>query len=197
MRSSFYDDLTKEKQLGTFLDRLYDRHLSQYTFERVNAMERQHQGIDLIFQHKVTQITYTIDEKAQLDYINEDLPTFAFELSYFKNGLKKTGWLFDTNKKTDFYALITGIYRDVPNQFTSAKITLVNRARLLDFLKERKITSATGDGIKTHGQFIIPHLCAKNEGYLFHSKTNKAETPLNLILRLEFLIQLGVAKRLA
>ena len=55
-------------------------------------MNLQHQGVDLIYNHK--GIDYFVDEKAQLDYINKNLP----------RGLPKSivhGDLFDDNILVD------------------------------------------------------------------------------------------------
>lgn len=60
------------------------------------------QGIDLILKDKHLEKQFLVDEKAQLDYVNESLPTFAFELFYQKNGIQKQGWLFDASKKQSF-----------------------------------------------------------------------------------------------
>ena len=130
-QGTFHEDLRKEKRLASFLDEQYHKHLKNYRFAREKTLSKQHRGIDVVFTHRITHKSFLIDEKAQLDYLNEDLPTFAFELSYLKNRERKKGWLFDTYKKTQFYALITAIYTDVPNCFTSCKVTLVNRNLLL------------------------------------------------------------------
>lgn len=201
LKSSFKSDLQKEKFLGVLLDSYYNKYLKNYNFKRVNDLKSQLKGIDLIFTSKENGQRFFVDEKAQLDYINEDLPTFAFELSYFKNEQPKKGWLFDADKVTDFYALITGIYADEPQQFTSCKITFVNRAKLIRFLNDLGLTETfllktmqtTSD---FHGKKKIQGLNQKNEGYLFFSRFNKAEKPVNLILKLDFLIANGIAKRL-
>lgn len=201
LRSNFEIDLKKEKQLSVFLDLIYDKHLKHYSFQRIQDLKEQFQGIDLILMNKDSQKTYYVDEKAQLDYLNDDLPTFAFELNYLKRGEVKKGWFFDATKKTDFYSLITAIYSDEPNKFTSCKVTFVNRNKLICFLISRQITleflenTAEKSEIK-HGKIKISELDYKKEGYLFLSNLNKAEKPLNLILKLDFLIENGLAKRL-
>ncbi len=198
--SRFWEDMEKERQLSDFLDLHYAAHLKNYTFERIHDLKRQQQGIDLMFVHGPTGKRYTVDEKAQLDYLNEDLPTFAFELGYLKNGAPKEGWLFDARKNTEFYALITAIYTDAPHTFTSCKITFVNRRKLIFLLESRGIFK------KQLGQYMenVTHLGAKmeirelhprNEGYLYF-KAHKVEKPVNLVLKLDFLIENGVAKRL-
>ncbi|WP_276168645.1 hypothetical protein [Zobellia alginiliquefaciens] len=202
LQSNFNSDLEREKKLCSLLDRYYRQYLKHYSFERISKMPQQLAGIDLIFTHTSNGKKYNIDEKAQLDYINENLPTFAFELSYEKNGTLKEGWLFDSSKKTEFYALITSIYADAPGVFTSCKITMVNRQKLINFLKERSIVLSSLKKYilpdqNMHGKIKVDELHHRSEGYLFASTKNKAEKPLNLILKLDFLEEIGVAKRLA
>ena len=201
LKSTFKADLKKEQQLFPLLDRMYTLHLKHYRFERISAYEQQLKGIDVVFTHKTTGEKYSIDEKAQLDYINDDLPTFAFEIEYQKKEQIREGWLFDTAKKTDFYALVTAIYEDSPNTFTSCKITLVNRKKLLAFLASKGITrQSLNRVIKKHpgksAKQTLAQLDAKKEGYLYFSNLQKAEKPVNLILKLDFLTVNGIAKRL-
>ncbi|WP_238718918.1 hypothetical protein [Pelagihabitans pacificus] len=176
--------------------------MKHYHFERVANSKRQLEGIDLIFKSKNSGKTFFLDEKAQLDYLNEDLPTFAFELRYEKAGVPKKGWLFDTGKQTDFYSLITGIYSDEPGKFTAAKITFVNRKKLLRFLSARNLTEKRLGGyakqeVRYHGKVKLQELHEDREGYLFFSSQNKAEKPTNLILKLDFLVAQRIAKRFA
>lgn len=183
------------------MDVYYQKHLMFYKPERLYDLRNQMAGVDVIFSHKQTKERFYVDEKGQLDYINEDLPTFAFELAYYKNETYKEGWLFDTHKKTDFYALATAIYEDVPGMYTSCKITLVNRKKLCSFLEQRKAIKAVlhnycKDKEHFHGRLTISELHHRNEGYLYFSKNNKSEKPINLILKLDFLLDSGIAKRL-
>ena len=197
LKSNFKSDLKKEKQLSLLLDSCYKSKLKHYSFERIADLNQQYKGVDVIFKHKQKGDVYYIDEKAQLDYINEDLPTFAFEVSYQKNSMQKQGWLFDQSKKTDFYSLVTAIYSDEPTAYTSCKITLVNRTKLLAFLKKRELDKdLIAAKPKQHGKHVIAALNNKDEGYLYFSKDNKAEQPVNLILRLDFLIKNKLGKRL-
>ena len=202
LKSNFKTDLKKEQQLAILLDQYYAKNLVYYNFKRIYDRKRQFEGVDLLFTHKETGLSYAIDEKAQLDYINEDLPTFAFELSYTKRNILKKGWFYDPSKKTEFYALITGIYTDAPNAFTSCKITLVNRAKLINYLKSIGITelylkNVVNNNEKGHGKLKLKELDHRTEGYLYRSSNNKAEQPINLVLKLSFLLQNGLAKRLA
>ena len=97
--------------------------------------------------------------------------------------------------------MITGIYSDEPNKFTSCKITFVNREKLISFLKYRTITEDSlvdfmESSLLRNGKIKMPGLDSKTEGYLFFSRHNKAEKPINLVLKLDFLIENGLAKRL-
>jgi hypothetical protein len=201
LKSNFKADLSKEKQLTPLLDYYYQKHLRHYVFERVSQLRQQLQGIDLILKDKRSGKRFFVDEKAQLDYINESLPTFAFELFYQKNGVQKQGWLFDTSKKTQFYALVTSIYSDEDDVFTSCNITFVNREKLILRLDEiglskKRLELIISKNQNMHGKLNLEKLHPKSEGYLFFSTKNKAEKPVNLILKLEYLERIGVAKRL-
>ncbi len=183
------------------MDAYYRDHLLFYTTKRVIDLKNQMAGVDVIFVHKNTETNFYIDEKAQLDYVNEDLPTFAFEIGYYKNKAYKEGWLYDSRKKTDFYALATAIYEDEPGTYTSCKITLVNRKKLHSCLSNHKITKTLLNEYrfsnKSHqGKLVLKELCQKSEGYLYFSNSNKMEKPVNLILKLHFLEKNGIAKRL-
>lgn len=200
LKSSFKSDLNKEQKLSVLLDCYYKEYLKNYTFKRIHDIKNQMLGVDVVFTHKTTGEKFLIDEKAQLDYINEDLPTFAFELEYTKRGVIKKGWLFDQNKKTNFYSLVTGIYNDEPKKFTSCKITFVNREKLVKLLfnkgvDEKKLRSYIKENNGHQGKLPIKELNVKKEGYLYFSTTNKLESPVNLILKLDFLLNEKVGKR--
>ncbi|WP_419213184.1 hypothetical protein ACNR9Q_03295 [Maribacter sp. X9] len=201
MKSKFTSDLKREKQLSRLLDVYYQKHLVHYHTTRVHDLENQLAGVDVVFIHRKTQDKFYIDEKAQLDYINDDLPTFAFELGYYKKNGFKEGWLFDQRKITDFYALATAIYQDEPHVFTTCKITLVNREKLCSFLEQRKLTKAVLDSYlyenkELNGKLKLKELNSRTEGYLYFSKNNKVEKPINLVLKLDFLLANAIAKRL-
>lgn len=200
LKSNFHEDLSKEKQLIPLLDTYYQKHLKLYGFERIANLEQQLQGIDLILKDKKTGKQFYIDEKAQLYYINESLPTFAFELCYLKKETKKQGWLFDASKKTHFYALITSIYSDEANIFTSCNITFVNREKLIQHLDNLGLNQpffekTISKNSEYHGKMVVAQLHHRKEGYLYFSTYNKAEKPVNLILKLDYLIKIRVAKR--
>ena len=201
LKSKFKADLSKEKKLTPLLDSYYQKHLKQYCFERISDLKKQLQGIDLILKDKNSGKPFFVDEKAQLDYVNESLPTFAFELMYLKNNVQKQGWLFDASKKTQFYALVTSIYSDEDDVFTSCNITFVNREKLIQHLEEvglsqKRLERIISENHSIHGKLNLKQLNPKSEGYLFFSTKNKAEKPINLILKLDYLERIGVTKKL-
>lgn len=200
---SFQSDLAQEAILSKYLDRIYaDKGLQ---CERVHDVEQQHRGIDLNI--RVGSTVYFIDEKAQLHYINADLPTFTFELSYMKDGILKEGWLFDTGKKTDYYFLVTAIYLKSavsvlksPEDISSLKITSVHRAKLIMHLatigleQERLLHyDASIRNSRQYGKNKISELHPTKEGLIFFTQ-HLLEKPLNLQLRLQYLLDVGVAK---
>lgn len=199
--TTFYDDLNKEHILGTFLDDIYT-HLG-LDFTRTTDTQLQHQGADLIINHNGK--TFYVDEKAQLDYINKSLPTFTFELSYLKNGHWKKGWLYDENKITDYYFLITDIHiytEGIKNGIKSCQITSVNTKRLRRYLGSIGLDWHTLNDLdaqvrqsKQEKNIPLRHLKEREEGCLYLS-VQKDEKPLNLKLYLSWLIRLGVAKKL-
>ena len=200
MRSKFKDDLSKEVLLGKFLDKFYFQKYNDTSksFQRITSLEEQMQGVDLIIT--IGGKAYIIDEKAQLDYLNKSLPTFAFEISFLKNKKVKTGWFFDHQKKTNIYFLVTNIQtRENENstlEFTDYSITAVHRINLQKLLSEKgldekKILEYTSNIRKSqqHGKHPIPELNSKQEGFFYFSFENKNEKPINLVLYLKFLKQ--------
>lgn len=202
--STFKIDLKHENILSEYLDRLYKS--KKLKFERIANLDKQHQGIDIIIQHHSNN--YYIDEKAQLHYLNKDLPTFTFELSYLnKYDQLKEGWLFDSNKCTHYYFLITGIFLkekktkllDIED-IETLKITSVNRQKLIEHLEKIGLSrinlEAYDNALRTSESFgknTIPELNEKKNGLIYYTE-HLSEKPINLQLRLRYLIASGVAK---
>ncbi|WDO13948.1 hypothetical protein MH928_04425 [Flavobacterium sp. WW92] len=204
MKSNFDQDLTKEYLLGKYLDQLYPDMFEGFEIERVSDSKQQHKGIDIILSKDGKQ--FFIDEKAQLDYLEEDLPTFAFEITYLKDREQKLGWLYDNSKLTDFYFTITAItcntYETPESGFKSCKIFSINRKKLINLLTSKGLTydkiSEINQSIRGGSQderILVPELETRSEGNFYFSK-GKAEQPINIVLKLDFLIESGVAKKL-
>ena len=207
MRSSFNDDLRNEQILGNYLDKIYSEIFDPKEIEitRISAIDKQNSGIDLTIHHIKSSRIFNVDEKAQLDYINSDLPTFAFEISYLKQGVIKQGWLFDDSKLTNYYFLITAIRatkeQDITTGVESLKIYSINRLKLKQLLQEKGLSKDVIESYdnrirknKENGKINIEELNPKTEGRFYYSKTNKNERPINLVMRLSYLIKKGVGK---
>ena len=205
MKSKFKSDLSKEQKLGLFLDTIYAKKFdSNFQTHRIVDKKRQLTGIDLEIHdcRKRNDVKiYFVDEKAQLDYLNKSLPTFAFELSYLKKGKYRKGWLIDEQKEAAYYFLVTDIQTDATDEFKSCKITSINRRKLLDLLEQKNLTplrlktyDQTVRADKKNGKIVIKELNASKEGYIFSSHSNKAEKPINLVLKLNYLLKMGVGK---
>jgi len=201
--ANFSDDLGQEKILSTYLDTVYAKKIE---FKRVFDIDLQHQGIDIIITHN--SIQYFVDEKAQLHYLNKDLPTFTFEISYMKNGSFRKGWLLDMSKRSQYYFLITGIFLkgnknklESPYDIGKVKITSVNRNKLIKYLDQINLTEtalldydSTLRANSVYGKNNIVELDSKSQGLIYFTEHLK-EKPINLQLRLNFLVEIGVAKK--
>ena len=203
--SNFESDLSKEATLGVYLDSYYQNifEKSNYTIERVSDINLQHQGVDLILKSGINE--YLVDEKAQLDYLNKSLPTFAFELSYLKNKEWRLGWLLDETKITNIYFLVTNIHTkqagNLESGITKIKITGIYRDRLITLLESKGLAKTELIELEKNirlgeqeGKISIKELNPKTEGALYFSKSNKAEQPINLVLKLDYLIKNSVGK---
>lgn len=134
MTAQFRHDLSQEQFLQPFLDKCYAAHRIQV--ERTSDWIDQSHGIDV----RLTKggRNYAVDEKAQLHYIGQCLPTFALEVDLLVDGHLSPGWLFDEQKRTEVYAFVFDITLQgnlvelhQPEQVASVQIVLVNRERLI------------------------------------------------------------------
>lgn len=204
--SRFHEDLSDEQILGDYLDGIYSKIFNPRLFNiiRISNNRDQNAGIDLTIRHIKSSRIFYVDEKAQLDYINQDLPTFTFETSYLKEGKIKQGWLFDESKKTNYYFLITAIRcreKNISSGIQSVKIHSINRFKLKKLLKEKGLTKEVIKrydseirNSKLSGTIKIKELQHIKEGRFYYSKNNKIERPINLVIRLSYLVQMGVGK---
>jgi len=204
MQSMFNQDLNNEQKLALFLDNNYyndtSRFNNRYVIDRVYNLDLQYKGVDLIITDKDTAVQFYIDEKAQLHYINKFLPTFAFELSYLKDGFLREGWLFDTHKITQQYFSITCI-QETHNQIQSCRVISIDRDKLISLLIEKTLTReklATYENEYRANSKYKKHLInefGNREGFLFYTE-HLVEKPINVVFYLEYLIQQGIGVEL-
>lgn len=143
------DDMSAEAQLACFLDTyLYSRFPQADAFSRIERMHNKAEqlaGVDVRFTGKDGSV-YDVDEKAQLYYLNKDLPTFAFEIQFLRDGRETIGWLCNDSLKTDLYLLVWPFAtQDTPrdirwDQFTKADCLLIQKKRLLAMLEKDGLT---------------------------------------------------------
>lgn len=110
-KSTFKGDLKSERAVNEFLQKyLYSYLVDDGIIDSFNSnttLDQQHKGIDTIMyiindETEEAARCINIDEKAAVHYARNNLgdkplSTFAFEVSYLKNGELKRGWL--TNEK--------------------------------------------------------------------------------------------------
>lgn len=203
--SKFADDLHDEQILSSKLDDIYNG--LDFQFKREYNLDLQHEGTDVkIF---LNDTEYLIDEKAQLHYLNKNLPTFAFELSYLNRSLKyHTGWLCDKSKKTQFYFLVTNIQigdkscLTVKEDIDALNVISVNRNKLISYLKsigldETRLYEYDSDirNSGLAGRSTIQELNQYKVGFIHYTK-HLDEKPINLVLKLDNLIHVGIAKKI-
>jgi hypothetical protein len=192
---SFKNDLTKEEILGRFLDAQYKK--LNLKIQRIKQRDLQYRGVDLLMEEN--GLSYKVDEKAQLSYLNKDLPTFALEIDFIKDNQLKKGWLFDADKVTEMYAFIFGIHLigkegrlTKAEDIASCNVIFVNRMKLILELSKLKIDftfcEQQSDLLRSKaGTTKINH----SSGFNFQISNHLPEKPVNLIVRKTFLKKLG------
>ena len=193
--SLFPHDVRKEQLLGAFLDGLY-QELGMH-FERVTDKEMQHRGVDIIVTRDGQR--FLVDEKAQLDYLNVSMPTFAFEIGGFREEEHKMGWLFDAKKRTTHYMLITDIYLKEGKQLRSAEdiasvcLLWLNREKLITFLAGRGLDRARCELAEQEARErgTNGRIATGQRGLYFFLSAQKAEAPFNIVITREHLLKIG------
>jgi len=198
IKSKFSKDYSEEQRLGVFLDPIYQElYDDKFIIERLSDKDSQDKGIDVMFTSLNNKIISKIDEKAQLDYIGKTLPTCAFEIL---SGNNTEGWLFDDKKETNLYFLINSIQVNKDNEFTRCIIYSIKRDKLIELLNTKGINKnkaydyaqCIANSKCKFKKLFIKELNDYTEGYFTYS-IHKRESPINLILKLEFLLDNSVA----
>lgn len=160
-KSNFRKDTRAEHELGIFMDENYYSRLCEdkapyLTFERETDLKLQYEGIDVIIRSDDNR-EIIIDEKSALYYTNNNLQTFAFELSFEKDGKVRDGWFVKNGLKTEYYMLIwpnarckkdkkTGqniqvdLAKLTSKDFTIVEAILLSKKKLLAYLASLGLT---------------------------------------------------------
>lgn len=199
----FAKDIRAEASFAAFLGKTLYKPLEKIivspagpvSFNRMTDMEMQMHGVDVLMCEGFHELY--IDEKSQLHYINENVPTFAFELSYLKNGIVEPGWLLDSRKLTHAYMLCwpVGIKRDEFDEYRGARTLLVPKNALLAALSRlgyNRNELATRDEFMRKNNMFGPFRTKINDFWFYYTK-NHAEQMINLVIRTSFLEKIAIA----
>lgn len=195
-------DTDVEQEIARFMDEhFYPNHVTEFT--RYTSREEQLKGKDVQFTYQSLK-NIIVDEKAMSHYINRDLPTFAFELSFIRgNGEEVQGWFLDKSKETQYY-LMMWIFakQEKPWEVTKDDITrvdgiLLDRFKLIEYLNGQGMTEvrmiSRAREIRASG---IDGATDKRDdtSYYFFNTTRLDEKPINIILKKRKLIELAEAR---
>ena len=191
-------DSDVEKQVGDFLDSYFYPKIVQ-DFNRYTDKPNQLIGKDVSFSFGDLK-HLIVDEKAATHYINKDIPTFAFELSFLlPTKTEVVGWLLDPGKKTEYYFLMWikaksnwDIKKDDIQEISA---TLVSRKKILNYLES--ITYDRGKLLRANDKIRLNNLDgalgkAEKSPVYFYSSMDLSEQPINLIIKRKVLEKLAL-----
>ena len=192
-------DNAADTAIGQYLDRyFYPKHTRN--FVRYHDVEHQMQGIDVKFDLGGRK-DILADEKALTHYINQDLPTFAFEVAFLRGSGELTwGWFYDGSKLTQYY-LISWITARKEKNITVEDIIaldtlLISRDAVRQMLSGYGITAKTS--LATAKQMIEKGKFGyfeRNDGPCnFFFSNNLTEQPINIVVQKTKLIKIAAAR---
>ena len=195
-------DARAERELGKFLDAHLYRELEKegrfLPFQRTEDREEQLLGVDVAARTEGAQ--GAIDEKAQLHHIGQDLPTFAFELSFLRGEEVVPGWLLKEGLRTTHYLLLwphartTDLSQITEQDFTQVEGLVLEKGRLLAWLAgqglDREALWARAQELRAQG--ASGRAKTGLPGLYYFVSPGYQECPVNLVIakrRLEELAQ--------
>ena len=198
-------DMKAEQELASFLDSyLYKPLLEEGGFTsivRIVDVGMQLKGVDI--EASTASHVVRIDEKAQLYYINKDLPTFAFELQFLKGERRCIGWFLNDELLTDYYLLIwpRATTENVKNirkeDFTELDALMISRKKIHSFLDISGLTNDvllhTAESLRQQGRTGRINTNRRGIYYYVSDSSKYAEAPINLVIRKNYLCQLADA----
>ena len=187
-------DMRAEKELASFLDvHLYPELLDKKgfsSFKRITDKAIQQRGIDVV--GKTAAAIANIDEKAQLHYINNNLPTFAFELSFLLRGEEVTGWFLNDRLETTHYLLLwpnaktAELSRIKSSDFTVVYGAMISKVKLKRYLSSIGLDSATLLQINSalrRNKTSISFKDSLYDGIAFSYSASYLEAPINIVIK--------------
>lgn len=205
-------DMNTERVIVDYLDsNLYPGVCSEAPMwynDKANQLKGK--DCDLIFDDLDAM---SVDVKCAHDYVKiniseESLPTFAFELSFCKDGDEIQGWFYDSSKETKYYLLSWIWAKKIKNfdidDILKLECCLVERQEILRFLYEnglnpdnaleinRRIRASGMDG--PHKLEEFPDIGLKGSFHFYYSKNAKEEGPINVVVYKTDLLSLATKK---
>jgi hypothetical protein len=185
-------DSNVEKEIANFMDKKYYYNIQN--FKRFEDKENQLKGKDVSFTFN--QSIIIADEKAQTHYINKNLPTFAFEISFLRtSGDWTLGWLLDKEKENDYFILIWPFAKkdwDIKgSDITKLDCLLVNKQKIIDLLEDNGLTK---EKIMIEEEKIRRENTIGKIGYgsiYFYHTDRLSEKPINIVIRKDKLKQIA------
>lgn len=193
-------DEHNETAMTDFLMRYLFERLTEYypniqSIRQVNDFPSQVQGVDLIIE--TDQGPVTVDIKAQLHYVNRNLPTQALELE-FTGFRRRLGWFLSEKVINDAYLFVfPNSYLDSDprktdynvDDFTNVEALLISKRKLKEKLaevgfSEKDLLETWLPRIKNTGEYRTN---TANPDIHFTTSTFLAEKPINMIVSKSFL----------
>lgn len=190
-------DVSVEQEIAKFLDdNFYSKAVTD--FHRFKSKDDQLKGKDIRFTWD-DLVNIIVDEKAQSQYINRDLPTFAFEISSIFSGKRSEGWLFNDAKETEYYLCIwiwaERTWNISADDIIKLDCLLLKRSDIIVYLEmegftKKRIVERENE-IRASGEQGPFDKTAHQYIYFFNT-TKRVERPFNVIIRKQKLIELAV-----
>lgn len=209
--SNFNLDIYIEHEINKYLDtHIYPLLEKEFglVFNRVTDMNLQHAGVDIVGKHKLFNKKLNIDEKTASHHfansINDTgLPTFALELSYFKEDDEKVGWLFNPKySKTDAYLFSWGWrnsedkdwktikYNDIV-QMESVLVLKKDLIKYLDKHYDFNLTNYESIDNNSNSNSHKYYIKESKGPYIYNSGEKYNERPINLVFPKHELIKIS------
>lgn len=193
-KSTYESDKRKEELFAEWLDKYFYARIQNYyeNIYRITNKNTQKRGIDVVIK-SFDGSELKVDEKATLDYINKNIPTFAFEVKNRTSG--REGWLYNKSLETDYYLLAWPNsecdYINEADDFSSASIMTIRRERVKELLNKRNLdeneimrrVKAYQDRLNEGNKFSV---C---DGINIYFNETKYEKPINIVIHNKILKQ--------
>lgn len=190
-------DMAAEQKVAKFLDRyLYSSNVND--FKRFLTKEEQWRGKDVQFSWGNLK-NIIVDEKAQIYYVNKNIPTFAFEVDFIDSaGQKSKGWLFDSDKEAEYYLMIQITAKKDKFEISDIEgleCMLIKREAIIIFLVNQGIDLVKSEEISDrlrNKHLSGAQLKGKYNGLYFFYTEKLAEQPVNIVIYKDVLKNLCV-----